>query len=838
VALSGIGLYLFARRTMNPTVAIAVGWHIVGGTLLFVPLLWQGFKRTGVWECGSKSHAHTPTLPYSHTAFFTITLACVLTGLGFIVYAAAGNSVGRAQVVFLLHVGSGVAVTLWAGWRVLHFRFSTGLAPALLLLSGAAFAAYTYAAERYYRTLTATNAAQAGNPLFPAGTRLAEEDRWVEGPGPESCGEAGCHPDIVRQWQASGHARAEDNPFYRRALAYATERLGADGARWCQGCHSPLTLVGPDNPKSNIENRKSVTCFACHAMTHVPEPTGNGRAVYAAPPLYPFADSRQPTARWLHGFLLRVRPEPHRTALAGPNGGHSRSEMCVPCHRISVNLPQNRYKFLRYDDTWAEWQAGPYSGESIHTFATDIRPRDCVGCHMPPAKGRDITGEPHDHACPGGATQREQRTEQNRQNVLRVEIFALRRAQNGAQGGQERLDAPLSRVPAVVTAGQTAMVDVLVENVGIGHAFPTGVPDLRDAWLHLTISDAQGRVLLQSGTADSPSPPAIQNPKSKIQNSVAHRYGLLALDRAGRPLERGNLFDMVAPIYRRLIGPGEGDVARYRFVVPRGTGGTLRLTARLRYRPFHAAFVRWAQRGRLAATTLAEHTINLMVTGEQTGTAPPVAARYDDSRDAPRFYAYGAALFLQKDFARARRAFQRAASLAPNRAENLIALGRTYLEEGDLLSARAHLQRALALTPGSPSAQVWLARTYRFMGQYEDALTLLQPLSERFPRDRLLWLDMGLCRFQNGQYEEAARAFSRMLDIDPDDARGHFNLMRCYRRLRRVTEARREEAIFHSLQDDEPLTHTTAGYLRAHPADGREALLTHEHALNEESIFR
>jgi hypothetical protein len=70
-----------------------------------------------------------------------------------------------------------------------------------------------------------------------------------------------------------------------------------------------------------------------------------------------------------------------------------------------------------------------------------------------------------------------------------------------------------------------------------------------------------------------------------------------------------------------------------------------------------------------------------------------------------------------------------------------------------------------------------------------------------------------------------------MLDIDPDDTAAHYNLMQCYRRMRRLSDARREEAIYRMLQDDEPLTYITEPYLREHPDAARERLPVHDHRL-------
>jgi Flp pilus assembly protein TadD len=210
---------------------------------------------------------------------------------------------------------------------------------------------------------------------------------------------------------------------------------------------------------------------------------------------------------------------------------------------------------------------------------------------------------------------------------------------------------------------------------------------------------------------------------------------------------------------------------------------------------------------------------------------PPARTRADDVRAAEGFYRYGIGLLLQSDYQRARRAFRQAAALVPRRADIWIALGRVYLAEGDLLAARAQFQQALQLEPNNARAQAWLGYNYRLMGQFEDALKLLLPLAPKYPRDRRLWFHIGRSYFQNGQYEQAAYAFTQMLNVDPDDATAHFNLMSCFRRLRRISAARREEAIFRSLQEEEPPTSILEPFLAAHPEIRRETQPQHEHLL-------
>jgi tetratricopeptide (TPR) repeat protein len=864
IALSGLGLYLFARETMNPAVATLVAWHILGGIALGIPyLLGKSFARRSFYGL--------------------FVMLCGLTGIGLAAHAALGGSIGHAQAVFLAHVITGVGVTVIAGWSVAASRLrrraagragslpaSTVVAATLLALSTAAFAAYTYAAEAYYQTLTATNAQQAGNPLFPAGTLVAVGASWASTPSAQSCGTQGCHSDIVTQWQASGHAHAGSNPVYQATLASSGKSLKAEGAKWCQGCHGPTDLL-TEKPDYNLPG--NVDCLSCHAMAHVPDTTGNGRALYAAPQAYPFADSQQSSGKWMHGFLLRVRPAPHMASLSGPKGGNSRDEMCAPCHRLSVNVAQNHYKFLRYDDTWSDWQKSPFSQESLHTFATVPVKRSCTDCHFSAGAQEQTIGATHNHACPITPGTNGQFS---KDKDLRVEIFALHMEGVG-KPGLNVLVAPLSGSQVSVAPGTTVTVDVLVENRGIGHAFPSGVPDLRDAWLSFTVSDPQGRVLMAS-TSDnaslpyptSPGPsfarrgdagsrrfPPLTKGRARVgfSSGDVHRYGLLALDRSGQPVDHGNIQDMVAPVYSHSIGAGEGDVARYQLTIPAAASGTLRLTAQLHYRRFKPAFLeklRFDERRTTndqrrrpndpttqrpnteletrnsepeTSTVLAEHSVDIFVgTGAQNRVV-------SDVRNAPRLFAYGAALLNQRDLAASRAAFQEAVRLSPRNAEYLIGLARANLADGDLLSARNQLEKALQLEHNSPRAQAWLGTTLRLMGQFEASLGLLTPLAERYPSDRQLWMDIGLCYLQSGKNDEAAQAFTSLLAIDPDDASAHYNLMQSYLRTKKISLARREEAIFRALQDDEPLRSLKDPYLKAHPQDGVEAQLIHQHRL-------
>jgi tetratricopeptide (TPR) repeat protein len=117
------------------------------------------------------------------------------------------------------------------------------------------------------------------------------------------------------------------------------------------------------------------------------------------------------------------------------------------------------------------------------------------------------------------------------------------------------------------------------------------------------------------------------------------------------------------------------------------------------------------------------------------------------------------------------------------------------------------------------------------MGRYQEALSTLHPLAESHPEDPLTHFDVGLSLFRLGRLEPAVAAFQRVLAIVPDDAGAHLNLMLCYRRLMRLSEARREEAVYRNLRSEGGPRSLIDRFLAANPEEAFERTLRHEHRL-------
>lgn len=596
---------------------------------------------------------------------------------------------------------------------------------------------------------------------------------------------------------------------------------GLETEHWCGSCHSP---VFPAFGKAEW----GVNCIACHAMRGIPEPTGNGRAVYAPPAEYPFGGSGSGSS-WLHGFMLRIRPAPHVATLGTPASFRMGVDTCIPCHRQSVTVAQNEYKFMRCDDTYGTWLDSAWSGDSIHTAGTTANPKTCVDCHMP-ASGPEGSVHPN-HSCLR-SYDRDSAIASAPRPRFNVEVFALRRG----SGTRERVEAPLSARTTVVEQGETVEVDVLVSMEGVGHAFPAGGSPNHDVRLGAVIEGSDHGAILA------------------CQADGYHEFGLKGLDRNGLAAGHSEAYNIVAipwrtptdtgqrpatrtgqqpvPPYNALI-PGQPEVVRFRVTIPRGVRGPLRLHTSLTDRAVRPrAEDKSNQMPSQHQVILGQATALLYLRGDRdTPRDAAGSGQREDTAYADRFHQYGLALLAQNDLPRARRALQQALSLTPNRPEYLIAMGRLFLQYGDLLAAKSQLEEAIRLSGGSPRASAWLGRTFRLMGQCETALRILNPLAERFPRDSQTWLDIGLSLSSLGRVEDAATAFTRMLEIDPDDASAHLNLMLCYRRLRKLSLARLEEGAWRALREEAPPQTVMDAYLRRNPNGAREMQSIHTHTL-------
>jgi len=299
------------------------------------------------------------------------------------------------------------------------------------------------------------------------------------------------------------------------------------------------------------------------------------------------------------------------------------SELCATCHTLITQAfgPTGEViGSIPEQVPYQEWRHSAYRDE-----------RSCQSCHMPEVAGAtrmastlgELRDGVHRHTFVGG-------------NFLVLRMLNRHGAELGVAASAQELDASASRTvqqlatesaqltvtPGAGEAGDVEF-DVYVRNI-TGHKLPTGYPSRR-AWLHVTVRDAQRRVVFESGAiapdghidgndndADAsrfePHYTEIRRPDQvQIYESImgdAARVPTTGLLRAttflkdNRLLPRG--FDKATAepdiaVFGEALQDADftdnGD--RVRYVVPAGTGsGPFQVDVELRYQPIG---FRWAQ---------------------------------------------------------------------------------------------------------------------------------------------------------------------------------------------------------------------------------------------------
>ncbi|MHC4846742.1 MAG: multiheme c-type cytochrome, partial [Planctomycetota bacterium] len=190
--------------------------------------------------------------------------------------------------------------------------------------------------------------------------------------GSASC--EGCHPDTTEQWARSAHRFASfNNPFYRASIeAFREAEDGKRRSQWCAGCHDPAIMMAgnwmKDVEPTIPESQAGLTCMACHAMDAVHGLGGNGnyRIADDQPDPYLFPGAKSGVLKDVHDLLIRSKPGVHKRSLMKPV--FQTPEYCAVCHKVSLDAPVNRYRWLRGQDEYDNHQDSGVSRNNARTF--------------------------------------------------------------------------------------------------------------------------------------------------------------------------------------------------------------------------------------------------------------------------------------------------------------------------------------------------------------------------------------------------------------------------------------------------------------------------------------
>ena len=435
-----------------------------------------------------------------------------------------------------------------------------------------------------------------------------------------------CHEDIYNQWFSSAHHFSSfNNQWYRKSVEYMQDTIGTKPSKWCGGCHDPAVLYSGlmDTPIKQIVHRPEAQaglgCMMCHSIAKVKSTMGQADFYLEYPKLHELAATKNPVARALHDFMIKLNPEPHRRVFLKPFMRMQTAEFCSTCHKVHLDVPVNNYRWIRGFNEYDNWQASGVSGLGARSFYYPPRPQQCADCHMPATASNDmgnIGGFVHSHRFPAANTALPTANEDAAQlkleedflknGIVSVDIFALSPAQaplkpgaatqselattfavgeeaeskvTAETGGEAApITAPLNRVQPPLRRGDTVRVDVVVRTKRVGHFFPGGTVDAYDTWLELKGTDDKGQTIFWSGMVED-------NGHGPVEKG-AHFYRSLQIDGHGNPINKRNAWATRAVVYVRLIPPGAADTVHYRIHIPENAGGKITLHARLCYRKF------------------------------------------------------------------------------------------------------------------------------------------------------------------------------------------------------------------------------------------------------------
>jgi tetratricopeptide (TPR) repeat protein len=152
----------------------------------------------------------------------------------------------------------------------------------------------------------------------------------------------------------------------------------------------------------------------------------------------------------------------------------------------------------------------------------------------------------------------------------------------------------------------------------------------------------------------------------------------------------------------------------------------------------------------------------------------------------------GEALDEMKDPVGAQREFRAAIVANPKEPNVHFGLGYLLWTKGQYAEASQEFQAELDNDPQHLQAMLYLADARVQLEKFDDAMPLLEKLTNQNPDSAMAHRDLGIVYAAHDRNAEAVKEFQQAIRLAPNDVNAHYRLARLYRAMGRTAEANAE----------------------------------------------